>query len=151
MGCEIKLKSKDNIVKYCQLTLAYHKPQSIKTANYIAIIKDLTQEIEIKKLQEAKIKTEAKNEELEKFVHIASHDLQEPLKNLQSINYLLKDSQEFNSLNNSKIYLEIFFDSINRMTELINDLLDYSRIGANERKVETNLNEVLEHCITDLT
>jgi signal transduction histidine kinase len=82
---------------------------------------------------------EKSNEELNSFNYIASHDLREPLRKIRTYNSIsLSDQSKFKE-NTVKIE-----SAINRMQNLLNDLLSYSRISMSERKMEeVNLNEVL--------
>jgi len=67
------------------------------------------------------------NEEKNNFLGIASHDLKNPLHSILGIASLLKlDSANFTK--NQHEYLTMIFDSINKMNELIDQLLDVSRI-----------------------
>jgi signal transduction histidine kinase len=78
---------------------------------------------------------ERKNKELEQFVYIASHDLQEPLRTTSSFVELLQ--QQYNGKLDMQAdqYLTFITQSSDRMRVLINDLLDYSRIG-NKKELE---------------
>lgn len=85
------------------------------------------------------------NRELENFAYVASHDLQEPLRMVTSFTQLL--SQKYNDKldDDAREYIKYAVDGAKRMYELINGLLDYSRISRREvsfSKVDTN--EIIE-------
>ncbi|TWW00382.1 ATP-binding protein [Chitinophaga pinensis] len=84
-----------------------------------------------------------KNSELEQFAYIASHDLQEPLRKIRTFSELLQKSlQKGNPVNN---YFEKIQSSAERMTQLIKDVLDYSRLSNTEEKfVPIDLNTILQ-------
>jgi len=72
---------------------------------------------------------EIKNQELEQFAYIASHDLQEPLRTIMSFNSLLTERLGENLDEESKKYFYFVNDASQRMSSLVRGLLDYSRIG----------------------
>lgn len=69
------------------------------------------------------------NDELEQFVYIASHDLQEPLRMITSFLSLLEKRIADNLDEKSKQYIYFATDGATRMRSLILDLLKYSRVG----------------------
>lgn len=106
---------------------------------------------ENKRMQEANQKLHLYNEQLDQFAFAASHDLQEPLRKISTFASLLLKSN-FEALDESgKKYLNKLRESSNRMTNLISDLLAYTRsLNVQEQFVPTNLNDVLESIKSDL-
>ncbi len=94
---------------------------------------------------------EANNKELQTFNYVASHDLQEPLRKIQTFISRLVD-KDLNSLSeNGQQYLLRIQDSSQRMRVLIDDLLKFSRANKAEQVFEeTNLNEVLDNSKLEL-
>ncbi|RYU93393.1 sensor histidine kinase [Emticicia agri] len=83
-----------------------------------------------------------RNNELEQFAYIASHDLQEPLRKIKTFSKLLHESLELND--KQKDYFNRIINSSNRMSNLIKDVLDFSRLSiTDEQFVAVDLNEVL--------
>ncbi|QJD80473.1 PAS domain-containing sensor histidine kinase [Spirosoma rhododendri] len=68
------------------------------------------------------------NENLQQFAYVASHDLQEPLRKIQSFGDLLLESYE-QQLGNGVEYLRRMQSAAGRMSTLIRELLNYSRIN----------------------
>ncbi|HEX2099435.1 MAG TPA: PAS domain-containing protein, partial [Candidatus Synoicihabitans sp.] len=96
-------------------------------------------------------KLEQTNKELEKFAYVASHDLQEPLRSLQSYSQIL--SQEFGDKldHEGQDYLSRISVAGRRMKELIQALLQFSKLGRDQLPVvPTDLNEVLAQAISNL-
>jgi PAS domain S-box-containing protein len=91
-----------------------------------------------------------KNKELEQFAYITSHDLQEPIRTVASFAELLQEQQGPTTDITTKKYFDFIFSSIDRMKVLINDLLDYSRIGRKATVQEVDCNTVLKEVIDDL-
>jgi PAS domain S-box-containing protein len=89
------------------------------------------------------------NLDLEQFAYVASHDLQEPLRKIQTFAQLAQ--KEFELAPAPKTYLEKITASAKRMAELINAVLNYSRLSKNrDQFVDTDLNNVLRNIRTDL-
>jgi signal transduction histidine kinase len=111
--------------------------------------------------QELAIQNEAKekraaelitaNEELEAFAYVSSHDMQEPLRKIQSfIDVLLEKEQENLSEKGKSIFKRIEI-ATQRMRMLIQDLYTYSRVNVTERIfVETDLNTIVNEVRSDL-
>ena len=94
---------------------------------------DVTDQVEY----ERKLRTS--NERLEQFAYAASHDLQEPLRMVSSYLQLIERRYEHELNEDGKEYLEYAVDGADRMREMIQSLLDYSRVdqrGADFEPVE---------------
>jgi len=90
------------------------------------------------------------NEELERFAFVASHDLQEPLRMVTSFLQLLQKRYTKQLDEAADQYIHFAVDGAERMKKLIQDLLEYSRVGANkENYTKVDLNVVLKD-VTDL-
>jgi len=102
-------------------------------------------------LQKKVIELNRSNHELEQFAHLATHDLQEPLRKLFFYSDLLK--KKFgSSMDPSAVpVLNNMASAVSRMKELINDLLSYSRLQKQDVPFEeVKLNEVMAEVIKDL-
>ena len=95
-------------------------------------------------LLKQKEELERSNKELEQFAYIASHDLQEPLRNVASFTQLLETKYENSVDDEIKSYINFAVDGAKRMQGLIKGLLEYSRISKNKKEFsKTNL----KYCI----
>lgn len=91
------------------------------------------------------------NKELESFAYISSHDLQEPLRKIQTFASRILEKEHAVLSDKGKDYFHIMQDSARRMQTLIHDLIAYSRVNITERKFEkTDLNSIIEDVKTDL-
>lgn len=96
---------------------------------------------ELKKLNDDLVKS---NIELGQFAYVASHDLQEPLRKIQTFATRVIDTEEMNLSDKGKDYFTRMQGASKRMQQLIVDLLSYSRANAAEHHFEmTDLNKVL--------
>lgn len=93
---------------------------------------------------------ERSNKELEQFAYVASHDLQEPLRNITNYVGLLNSELGETAGEKSTYYLEVLMRSAERMKVLIRDLLEFSRIGRNRVIEQIDCNSILEEVMADL-
>jgi light-regulated signal transduction histidine kinase (bacteriophytochrome) len=87
---------------------------------------------------------------MEEFAYIASHDLQEPLRTVNSFVDLLHQNYEDRLDAEGKEYLSYIYQSTTRMSELIRGLLDYSRLGKHKAFELTDCDQIVQHAIDDL-
>ncbi|MFQ5482339.1 MAG: ATP-binding protein, partial [Nitrospinaceae bacterium] len=76
------------------------------------------------------------NEEMTNFTSVASHDLQEPLRKVVTLTDRLRMTNEANLDDKGRDYLDRIVRSVERMQQLINDLLEYSRTTSTRHHFE---------------
>ncbi len=110
---------------------------------------------EIKKaeqnIKQKNIELEKMNKELQSFAYISSHDLQEPLRKIQTFATRITEKEEKNLSDAGKDMFKRMQDAAKRMQTLIQDLLAYSRTNTTEHKFKTtDLNEIIAEVKEDL-
>ncbi|WP_178987695.1 CHASE3 domain-containing protein [Winogradskyella schleiferi] len=119
----------------------------------LGVTMDVTDEFEnFKLIEERNLELERNNKELSDFNYVASHDLQEPLRKIQTFISRL-EIQDNNKLSEKgQFYIEKIKSSSARMRMLIEDLLQYSRTSNVESDFKiTNMNMLLEHSKNELS
>ena len=100
------------------------------TGGAVLVFRDIAERIAVEeKLNAYATRLERSNKELQDFAYVASHDLQEPLRKIQAFCDRLPPLLEGNTSETALDYLSRVAGAAARMQELINDLLDFSRVS----------------------
>lgn len=90
------------------------------------------------------------NEELERFAYICSHDMQEPVRIMNSYADLLAEDYDALLDEEGRKYLKFITSSAARMRKMIQDILAFSRVGREEITLEpVNCGEVLQEVLAE--
>jgi len=149
---ELRVRKKDGTLLDCVLTSNVRLGEDGSVLGYQGIVRDIT----CQKEAEQGLKTQARelkrsNADLEQFAFVASHDLQEPLRNVSSCVQLLEKRYKGNLGPDADQFMGYALESAARMKELIDDLLTYSRVGTKGKPFEpTNCEEVLDRVLANL-
>ncbi len=105
-----------------------------------------------KKLQTYTQDLERSNHELEAFAYVASHDLQEPLRKIQTFSDRISERYAAQLDDRGQDYLRRMNTAAYRMQSLIIDLLTYSRIATREQPFQQiSLNYIVQEVLNDLS
>ncbi|GAA3612154.1 PAS domain S-box protein [Flavivirga amylovorans] len=149
---EIKVKNKSNEDRHWLISGAPNYNLNGELVGSIGVHLDIT---EIKKLELQKEKLLAKleksNDELQEYAHIVSHDLKSPLRSIDAlVNWIKEDNKgklDAVSIQN----FELIETTLEKMEQLISDILLYSSIGSEvPEKEPVDLNDVVSELKTIL-
>lgn len=137
---EVKAKTKQGEVRYWLISGAPNYNINGELVGSIGVHLDIT---DLKQLQLQKEqllnKLEKSNEELQEYAHVVSHDLKSPLRSIYALVSWLKEDNK-DQLNSESIQNITHIETtLERMEQLISDVLKYSSIGA-ERVKRVNVN-----------
>ncbi|RXR21670.1 sensor histidine kinase [Flavobacterium stagni] len=142
---------KDGSTFWGSITITAIHDENGNVNGYTKVTRDLTErrKAELELVEHAK-ELEKKNRELEQFAYIASHDLQEPLRTITSL-YELLNSSYFNNLDeNARQMMEFVGEATERMRQLIQGLLEYSRIGKESFPEWVDCQKIVQDVVDDL-
>lgn len=132
-------------------------PQALKLKTSAEFEKELQHRTQVEQeLRDAQTRLKArneqlmtKNEEMQQFASIVSHDLKAPLQSFTSIVDLLK-KKEFAQDEEVGEYFQYLDESTVRMRGLITDLLDFARLGTKPQLASVDCNKLMDEVETDL-
>lgn len=145
-------EAEEQLAAQTALLQAAHRDLQNLNANLEAMVIQRTQEYleTAETLRQLNTELERSNQELQDFAHVASHDLQEPLRKIQAFGNLLEE--EYGAvLGDGKAYLDRMRIAASRMQRLINDLLTFARVTTRAQPfLEIDLNSIVQEAIDDL-
>ncbi|MER2999329.1 PAS domain S-box protein [Pontibacter populi] len=132
--------------------LSISEVQLVDRKVYTGFVHDITQQkVSEERLRRYASELERSNRELQDFAYVSSHDLQEPLRKIQAFGDRLK-TKEYDKLSDQgKDYVDRMLNAAARMQNLINDLLDFSRVTSKSKAfVKVKLDKILTEVLSDL-
>lgn len=113
-------------------------------------INDLNQDLE-SRIKKRTMKLEAVNKELEAFSYSVSHDLRAPLRGIDGFSQAILEDYEEVLDETGKDYLRRVRSGVQRMGDLINDMLQLSRLSRTElHKTSVDLSAIAQNIVDDL-
>jgi len=132
----------------------------------MVIVRDITERIQVREKLEANVEELSRlslllantnqalterNQELDSFAYIASHDLKAPLRGIANLSQWLEEDIEDDLAPENQRQFELLRKRVYRMEGLINGLLEYSRVGRTETASEkVDVKELLAEIIDSL-
>jgi signal transduction histidine kinase len=127
----------------------YFEDNVDKPVGVLVFSDEVTDRILARQLTETNRALTEKNKELEQFAYVASHDLQEPLRKITFFIRMLEESLGEVDVQ-SKHFIDKILSSSSRMSDLIRDILDFSRVSIMEDEFKrVDLNQTMEEIIAD--
>jgi PAS domain S-box-containing protein len=160
---ELKNRAKDGSYYWVDTTIVPFLNAAGKPRQYVAIRTDITEcklaeekvhqlntELE-RRVAERTAQLRAANQELEAFSYSVSHDLRAPLRHLAGFVELLRQEAGPALPENSRRYMETISKSAERMGNMIDDLLAFSRLGRTPlQKTDVDLNPLVQEALADI-
>ena len=118
---------------------------------FVAIVRDISKR-KLEEEQKARLMDdlESANEELRNFAHVVSHDLKAPLRAIGALADWLSTDYADKFDDEGKEHMRLLVSRVHRMSNLIDGILQYSRVGrVREAPVELDLDQVV-HEVIDL-
>jgi PAS domain S-box-containing protein len=100
------------------------------------VVTIVTEGHDITDLKQIQAALEQRNQDLDSFVHIVSHDLKAPLRAVANLSQWIEDDLEGETLTEIQPQLVLLRSRVARMSATIDGLLDYARIGRSNDKIE---------------
>jgi signal transduction histidine kinase len=119
---------------------------------YSGVMKDITESYFYKLALEQKVtQLDKSNRNLQEFVYVASHDLQEPLRKITTFSERLRSRFEPSLGEEGNMYISRILNSCNNMQVLLEDLLSFSRLSSNDTEFQNvSLGDCLAGVLADL-
>lgn len=149
---EHRLIDEDGKIKYVMLRARVHYDEEGKMTRAMGVTADLT-EIENyrRELERQVVALNKSNKELEQFAYVASHDLQEPLRKIKAFGERLDKKYTGLLDDEGKFFIDRMINAAQRMNQLIEDLLTYSRASRYiDAPQSVDLNVVVKNVLEDL-
>jgi PAS domain S-box-containing protein len=149
---ELEIHHRDGDVTPVLYNASIYRNESGEVIGIFAAARDITERKKAERLLNSKLEELARsNAELEQFAYISSHDLQEPLRMIASYLQLLQRKYQGRLDEKADKYIYFAVDGASRMQNLINDLLEFSRVTTKAREFEpTDCKSLLDQVVSDL-
>lgn len=111
-----------------------------------------TQELneKVDEIQQINHQLKMSNSELQKYAHIASHDLKSPIRTISSFVSLLEKKNLKNFSEKDLEYVGFIKDGVTRMSNTVNDLLELSKVDTKPVFEYSDLNKTISNILDDL-
>jgi PAS domain S-box-containing protein len=149
---EYTAKNKDGTPFYGESSIAVIRDSSGKPTGIVFVTRDISERKRLERdLRKALDDLQRSNKDLEQFVYVASHDMQEPLRMISSYTQLLGKRYKGKLDSDADEFIGFAVDGASRMQKMINDLLIFSRVTTRGKDFEpVDLEKVLSDAIDNL-
>jgi PAS domain S-box-containing protein len=126
---------------------------STEPHHFAVIFDNITERVAVQEAMRGKTeKLEQSNADLEQFAYVASHDLQTPLRNIVSYSQMLEHRYKGRIDADADDFISFIVDSGKQMTQLLTDILNYSRITSQAQPLHpTEARDAVTHALKNLS
>jgi PAS domain S-box-containing protein len=148
---EHRIIRKDGSTRWVRRTLVPSFDSQGRILSYDGLLQDIT---ELKVAEQVQVQLlgelEQATEELRDFAYVASHDLKAPLRGISALAGWISTDYGDKLPEEGKEHINLLLARVKRMYNLIDGVLEYSRVARREKSVSVDLNEVISEVITEL-
>jgi PAS domain S-box-containing protein len=148
----LEVKNKNGNTTPVLYNASVYRDESGEVIGVFAAARDITELKEAEDDLKLKLNELSRsNAELEQFAYVSSHDLQEPLRMIASYLQLLERKYKGKLDDKADKYIHFSVDGATRMQNLINDLLDFSRVTTQAKELHpTELEPIFKEVLSNL-
>ena len=156
MQYEVRITPAEGILRWVRIIGTIIKDAGGNPVNLLGVVQDITDQKEfseeLKKLVATRTsELKRSNEDLLQFANIVSHDLKEPVRKISVFNAILKNELGAKLEAQSRSYFDKVQRSTQRMTSIIDGVLNYSTLNKSGHLVQKiDLNGIIDNISTDL-
>ena len=149
-GREAVARRKDGTVFPIEVSVSAFTLDGVR--HFSGILRDITRTKQAEENRQRLLdRLTESNTELERFAYVASHDMQEPLRMVLNFSQIVATDYADRLDDDGKEYLRIVGDSALRMRDMVQDLLDYARLGQEARTfASVDMATELRHVLVNL-
>jgi PAS domain S-box-containing protein len=143
--CDFRIRSKEGVYRYFKCRAVAVLDANGRVGKWFGTNTDIE---DLRRLQED---LGAANKELESFNYAVAHDLRAPLRHIHGFSELLAQEAASGLNETAQRHLQVIRESIERMGQLLQELLNLSRLGRQElRKQPCDLNAIVQQVVAEL-